>query len=142
MFNVSGGTRPDEKPETMKRQLINLTGKPIRFLTLPTLMPETADLNIVPIRRTPEYEINGVPVVTGWWVSTNLVPPLPKKCRHCGGGAMNGSCRECDGLGIDRESPLYIVSEEVRITHGNRRDFLSVNETVNDEVISLRGPAR
>lgn len=122
----------------MKRQLINLTGKPIRFLTLPTLNADTAPLEMMQVRTSPSYAINGIPVFTGAWITTREVPPLPKPCRHCGGG----TCRECDGFGFDRDAPLYIVSEEVRITHANRRDFLSVNESVNGEVISLRGPAR
>ncbi len=126
----------------MKRQLINLTGKPIRFLTLPTLKADTAPLELVQVWKAPSYSINGIPVFTGAWITNRELPPLPKQCRHCGGGTMNGSCRECDGLGFDRDAPIYIVSEEVRITHGNRRDFFSVFTAVNDEVISLRGPAR
>jgi hypothetical protein len=122
----------------MKRQLINLTGKPIRFLTLPTLKAGTAPLEAILVMKTPEYAINGIPVFTGAWITTREVPPLPKPCRHCGGG----TCRECDGFGFDRDAPIYIVSEEVRITHGNRRDFFSVFTAVNGEVISLRGPSR
>ncbi len=124
----------------MKRQIINLTGKPIRFLTLPKLKPDTAPLYLDVTKHTPDYEINGIPVHTGAWISSRVLPPLPKQCRFCGGSGFD--CRECDGLGFDRDAPLYIVTEDVRITHGNRRDFLSVNQTVNGEVISLRGPAR
>ncbi len=127
----------------MKRQIINLTGKPIRFLTLPTLKPDSAPLREVHLEGTPDYAINGIPIFVETCIASRELPPLPKACRFCGGGYNpEGSCRECDGLGFDRNAPLYIVTREVHFRNSNRRDFLSVNEDVNGEVISLWGPAR
>lgn len=128
----------------MKRQLINLLGYDVRFLGKRETLKSSGTVRFNH-GINPGYSLNGIPVHDHFCDDVTGLPP-EAACPHCDGHGYNptteGDCRECDGLGTDRNSPVYLVPEEVRFVMEDRKDLFSINAMVGNEIQSLRGPAR